>query len=316
MRRACGGFRLDLASARRGGRRRRALGAIAARGGLRSWGSGFRGFPTNAAERRRLRCGTPEVARCLCGFPRVVNPASQNRHPRLTCSRAGEHPDHSVRICASRVRRAKMGAVMGIVSEPKGIADVSPGRLDAAILRRISPIFIPRSAGRGARRSRSLLLLLRRPCQLACPTSIEFRCHREIATDNPLGAARTILESNIMGGMCARVCLPRHCARRPACARRRGKPVRIGCCSATPSTRRWRGQQPFTRGAARQARRDRRSRAGGLACAHALAVAGHAPTIFERRGKPAGLNDTASPPTRRLTISPRRNRVHPLDRRH
>ncbi len=44
---------------------------------------------------------------------------------------------------------------------------------------------------------------------------------REILTDNPLGAAETIFEQNILGGMCARVC-PTEAAlrRRPACARR------------------------------------------------------------------------------------------------
>jgi glutamate synthase (NADPH/NADH) small chain len=45
------------------------------------------------------------------------------------------------------------------------------------------------------------------PCQQACPTSIDIPLFiREIAAQNALGAARTILEDNIMGGMCARVC--------------------------------------------------------------------------------------------------------------
>ena len=45
------------------------------------------------------------------------------------------------------------------------------------------------------------------PCQTACPTSIDIPMFiREILTDNPLGAAETIFEQNILGGMCARVC--------------------------------------------------------------------------------------------------------------
>src|ERR1700730_2526293 len=45
------------------------------------------------------------------------------------------------------------------------------------------------------------------PCQQACPTSIDIPLFiREIAAENPLGAGRTILQDNIMGGMCARVC--------------------------------------------------------------------------------------------------------------
>ena len=45
------------------------------------------------------------------------------------------------------------------------------------------------------------------PCLNACPTSIDIPLFiREISTDNPLGAAETIFEQNILGGMCARVC--------------------------------------------------------------------------------------------------------------
>ena len=45
------------------------------------------------------------------------------------------------------------------------------------------------------------------PCMNACPTEIDIPLFiREIVTDNPLGAAETIFEQNILGGMCARVC--------------------------------------------------------------------------------------------------------------
>jgi glutamate synthase (NADPH/NADH) small chain len=72
-----------------------------------------------------------------------------------------------------------------------------------------------------------------------------------------------------------------------------GKPVRIGllqrhAVDAQMAT----GKQPFTR-AAPTGKRVAIVGAGpaGLACAHALAVAGHEATLFEAREKPAGLNE-------------------------
>jgi len=45
------------------------------------------------------------------------------------------------------------------------------------------------------------------PCITACPTAIDIpRFIRQIATDNVIGAAKTILSANIMGGTCARAC--------------------------------------------------------------------------------------------------------------
>ncbi|MFY8031349.1 MAG: dihydropyrimidine dehydrogenase, partial [Devosia sp.] len=68
------------------------------------------------------------------------------------------------------------------------------------------------------------------PCMTACPTSIDIPLFiREIVTDNPLGAAETIFEQNILGGMCARVC-PTEQLCEEACVREaaEGKPVKIG----------------------------------------------------------------------------------------
>ena len=45
------------------------------------------------------------------------------------------------------------------------------------------------------------------PCIVACPTKIDIPSFiKKIATQNFKGSARVILESNIMGGTCARVC--------------------------------------------------------------------------------------------------------------
>ncbi|CAN5142246.1 NADPH-dependent glutamate synthase [soil metagenome] len=45
------------------------------------------------------------------------------------------------------------------------------------------------------------------PCMVACPTDIDIPTFiRKIATGNTKGSARTILESNLMGATCSRVC--------------------------------------------------------------------------------------------------------------
>src|SRR5947209_2668547 len=68
------------------------------------------------------------------------------------------------------------------------------------------------------------------PCLNACPTSIDIPLFiREISTGNALGAAETIFEQNILGGMCARVC-PTEQLCEEVCVREiaEGKPVKIG----------------------------------------------------------------------------------------
>ena len=45
------------------------------------------------------------------------------------------------------------------------------------------------------------------PCTHACPTHIDIpRFIKKISTDNLIGSARTILEANLLGATCARVC--------------------------------------------------------------------------------------------------------------
>jgi glutamate synthase (NADPH/NADH) small chain len=185
---------------------------------------------------------------------------------------------------------------MGIVSEPRGIADIAAGRLDPESLKaNFSDLHPALSSHEAHVEADRCYFCFDAPCQNACPTSIDIPLFiREIASGNPLGAARTILESNIMGGMCARVC-PTETLCEEACVREaaEGKPVRIGllqrhAVDAQMAT----GKQPFTR-AAPTGKRVAIVGAGpaGLACAHALAVAGHAPTILEKREKAAGLNE-------------------------
>ena len=175
-------------------------------------------------------------------------------------------------------------------------ADVAAGRLDAATLEaNFGDLHPPLSTHEARVEAERCYFCYDAPCQQACPTAIDIPLFiREIAANNPLGAARTILDSNIMGGMCARVC-PTEELCEEACVREHaeGKPVKIGhlqryAVDAMMDT----GQHPYAR-AASTGRRVAVVGAGpaGLACAHALAVKGHDVVLFDARAKIAGLNE-------------------------
>lgn len=66
------------------------------------------------------------------------------------------------------------------------------------------PPFSPQEARIEANRC---LFCFDAPCIMACPTGIDIPTFiRKITTDNLTGAARTILEANVLGASCARVC--------------------------------------------------------------------------------------------------------------
>ena len=134
------------------------------------------------------------------------------------------------------------------------------------------------------------------PCTTACPTGIDIPTFiQRIAQDNIRGAAKTILEENILGGMCARVC-PTEVLCEQACVRNTNedKPVEIGLLQrfATDNYFARPGAPLFTRAAA-SGKRVAVVGAGpaGLSCAHRLAMLGHAVVIFDAHPKLGGLNE-------------------------
>ena len=133
------------------------------------------------------------------------------------------------------------------------------------------------------------------PCLTACPTGIDIPAFiREIMGENPLGAAQTIFNSNILGGSCARVC-PTETLCEEACVREfsEGKPVKIGQLQRYATDAAMAANyRPFTR-AAESGKTIAVVGAGpaGLAAAHGLAVQGHAVTLFEAKAKLGGLNE-------------------------
>ncbi len=133
------------------------------------------------------------------------------------------------------------------------------------------------------------------PCIEACPTGIDIPSFiRKIATGNLRGSAQTILDANILGGSCARVCPTEElCERACVHTAQESKPIQIGALQRHATD--WLmdlGIAPFDR-AAPTGRRIAVVGAGpaGLACAHGLARHGHDVTIFEARTKPGGLTE-------------------------
>ena len=134
------------------------------------------------------------------------------------------------------------------------------------------------------------------PCMNACPTRIDIpQFIRQIQTGDREGSAETILEANIMGGMCARVC-PTETLCEEVCVREvaEGKPVKIGLLQryATDAVVQTDAPHPFSR-AAPTGRRVAVIGAGpaGLACAHRLSRYGHDVHVLEAKPKPGGLNE-------------------------
>jgi len=132
------------------------------------------------------------------------------------------------------------------------------------------------------------------PCTAACPTGIDVPGFiRGIATGNLEGAALAILEANIFGASCGRVC-PTESLCEQACVRHAdaGRPVAIGALQYhAVEGMLARAGHPFT-AAAPSGRRVAVVGAGpaGLSCAHGLARRGHGVDVFEARETPGGLN--------------------------
>ncbi len=133
------------------------------------------------------------------------------------------------------------------------------------------------------------------PCIEACPTGIDIPSFiGKISTGNVRGAALDILEPNIFGGICARVC-PTEILCEEACVRtaQEGKPVRIGLLQRYATDEFAASHEhPFARGDD-TGKRIAVVGAGpaGLAAAHRLARLGHTVVVFEEKEKPGGLNE-------------------------
>lgn len=133
------------------------------------------------------------------------------------------------------------------------------------------------------------------PCVTACPTGIDIPLFiRQIANGQPVAAAKTILDANIMGAMCARVC-PTENLCEGACVKETSetRAVEIGRLQRHATDAAFAAGKQFYKAGAPTGKTVAVVGAGpaGLACAHALAREGHHVTILEAQAKGGGLNE-------------------------
>lgn len=173
---------------------------------------------------------------------------------------------------------------------------IKPARLDAeSLARNFSDLHAPLDDHEALVAADRCYFCHDAPCMTACPTGIDIPLFiRQIATGTPDSAAKTILSQNILGGMCARVC-PTETLCEEVCVREvaEGKPVLIGQLQRYATDHlQVQGNHPFTR-AAPTGKTVAVVGAGpaGLACAHRLAMLGHAVVVMDGRAKPGGLNE-------------------------
>lgn len=134
------------------------------------------------------------------------------------------------------------------------------------------------------------------PCVTACPTSIDIPTFiHKIRTDNVRGAARTILDANLLGYSCARVCpVEVLCAGSCVYNEWERPPIEIGRLQRY-ATQVALEKDPKLIAKRRKPATGRRFACVGagpasLACAGHLALAGHSVTLFEKKVIPGGLN--------------------------
>jgi glutamate synthase (NADPH/NADH) small chain len=131
------------------------------------------------------------------------------------------------------------------------------------------------------------------PCTHACPTHIDIpRFIKKIATENVVGSARTILEANLMGATCARVCPVQELCEGACVLGSDHKPIAIGRLQRYATDHVYeRGIEVFKPGAP-TGKKVAVIGAGpaGLTCAGELAKLGHSVTVFEKRELAGGLS--------------------------
>jgi dihydropyrimidine dehydrogenase (NAD+) subunit PreT len=176
------------------------------------------------------------------------------------------------------------------------MGDIAAARLSAAQcaanFRDLTEAFDPNEARVAAERC---LFCYDAPCVTACPTSIDIPLFiRQIANGQPVPAAKTILDANIMGAMCARVC-PTENLCEGACVKEtsESRAVEIGRLQRYATDAAFAAKKQFYKKGVSTGQKVAVVGAGpaGLACAHALARAGHAVTIYEAMKKGGGLNE-------------------------
>lgn len=170
-------------------------------------------------------------------------------------------------------------------------ARITPERA-AITMAEIEPKYTPQEAKGEADRC---LYCFDAPCIMACPTGIDIPGFiKKIATHNLAGSARVILEANILGASCARVC-PTTVLCEGACVLldRDEQPIKIGRLQRYATDHVYESGLDVLPPNAPPTGKKVALVGGGpasLACAAELSRLGHQAVIFEKKPEAGGLN--------------------------
>ena len=131
------------------------------------------------------------------------------------------------------------------------------------------------------------------PCTQACPTHIDVpRFIKKISTGNLKGSATTILNSNLLGATCARVCPVQELCEGACVLGAEHRPITIGRLQRYAMDYAYGNGTDLVKAGPSTGKRIAVIGAGpaGLSCAGELARQGHAVTILERRALGGGLS--------------------------
>jgi dihydropyrimidine dehydrogenase (NAD+) subunit PreT len=151
----------------------------------------------------------------------------------------------------------------------------------------------PLSRNEAAVEAARCLMCFDAPCTHACPTHIDIpKFIKKIATHNLRGSARTILESNLLGATCARVCPVQELCEGACVLGSEHKPIAIGRLQRYAMDFAYDNGSTFFEPAKATGKNIAVIGAGpaGLSCAGELAKRGHSVTIFEKRDLAGGLS--------------------------
>ena len=131
------------------------------------------------------------------------------------------------------------------------------------------------------------------PCMVACPTSIDIPTFiRKISTGNVKGSARTILESNLLGATCSRVCPVEELCEGDCVLAHDHKPITIGRLQRYAMDYAKEKDIQFFEAGEPNGHKVAVIGSGpaGLSCAGELAKLGYEVTCFEKREWGGGLD--------------------------
>ena len=157
----------------------------------------------------------------------------------------------------------------------------------------LNELLPPLTQNQAAVEAARCLMCFDAPCTHACPTHIDIpKFIKKIATQNQRGSARTILESNLLGATCARVCPVQELCEGACVLGAEHKPIAIGRLQRHAMDFAYKNGTEFFRPAAATGKKVAIIGAGpaGLSCAGELAKRGHAVTLFEKRDFAGGLS--------------------------